>query len=157
MFFDAISGFSGFRAFPVAVSRHSCRVLATLGVMALFGCATPSSPVGGTGAALATPEAAQALVTARVNARWDLMIKDDLDGAYAYMSPGSRESTSLDKFKANTRRGAFRAIKIESVTCEEDACKVKLLLTYDHPKMKGLTTPVTESWIIEGGQAWYVY
>jgi hypothetical protein len=34
---------------------------------------------------------------------------------------------------------------------------VRLLVTYDHPRMKGITTPVVESWIIDGGQAWYVY
>jgi hypothetical protein len=85
------------------------------------------------------------------------MIKDDLDGAYAFMSPGSRSVTSLEKYKANTRRGAFRAAKIESVTCEVDVCMVKLLVTYDHLRMKGITTPVLESWIIDGSQAWYVY
>jgi hypothetical protein len=43
------------------------------------------------------------------------------------------------------------------VACEGDACTVRLLVTYDHPRMKGITTPILESWIIDGGQAWYVY
>jgi hypothetical protein len=47
------------------------------------------------------------MVTARAKARWDAMLKDDLDTAYGYMSPASRQVTSLDKYKANTRRGAF--------------------------------------------------
>jgi hypothetical protein len=97
------------------------------------------------------------MVTARVEARWDAMIKDDLDTAYGYMSPASRQVTSIEKYKANTRRGAFRAAKIDSVACEADACTVRLFVTYDHPRMKAITTPVLESWIIDGGQAWYVY
>lgn len=123
-----------------------------MAVVAAAGCATtpPATAPG-------TPEARQALVSGRVQARWDAMIKDDLDGAYAFMSPGSRSVTSLEKYKANTRRGSFRAAKIESVTCEADVCTVKLQVTYDHPRMKGITTPVVESWIIDGGQAWYVY
>ena len=97
------------------------------------------------------------MVTARAEARWDAMVKDDLDTAYGYMSPASRQVTSLDKYKANTRRGAFREAKIDSVACEADACTVRLFVTYDHPRMKGITTPIVESWIIDGGQAWYVY
>ena len=156
MFFGGISSFDGFRAIPVAVSRHACRVLATVAVVAAAGCAT-APPASAPAPAPSTPEARQALVSGRAQVRWDAIVKDDLDSAYAYMSPGSRSVVSLEKFKANTRRGAFRAAKIESVTCEVDACMVKLQVTYDHPRMKGITTPVLESWIIDGGQAWYVY
>ena len=97
------------------------------------------------------------MVTARAKARWDAMLKDDMDTAYGYMSPASRQVTSLDKYKANTRRGAFRDATIDNVACEGDACTVRLLVTYDHPRMKSITTPILESWIIDGGQAWYVY
>jgi len=89
--------------------------------------------------------------------RWDLLIKDDMDAAYAYMSQGSRDTTTLEKYKANFRRGAFREAKIDTVKCDGDACQARIFVTYDHPKMKGITTPVLESWIIDGGQAWYVY
>lgn len=103
-----------------------------------------------------TAEAREKLVSQRASARWDAMIKDDLDTAYTYLSPGSRELISLEKFKANTRRGVFRDAKVEAVRCEDDACRVNIKLTYDHPKMKGIVTPITESWIVDGGQAWLV-
>ena len=93
----------------------------------------------------------------RALSRWDLLIKDDMDAAYAYLSPGSRETTSLEKFKNNFRRGAFREARVDTVTCDGDACVARMYVTYDHPKMKGITTPVAESWIIDGGQAWLVY
>ena len=117
------------------------------------GGAPASAPV----AVPTTPEAKQALVRQRATARWDLLIKGDFNGAYQFMSPGSRQTTTLDGFKANIRKNAFRAIDMQSVTCDGDACQVKLSLTYDHPKMKGIVTPVTESWIVDGSQAWYVF
>jgi len=96
-------------------------------------------------------------VRQRALSRWDLLIKDDMDAAYAYLSPGSRETTPLEKFKKNFRRNAFRAARVDTVTCDGDACVAKLYVTYDHPKMKGITTPIMESWILDGGQAWLVY
>ncbi len=121
---------------------------------ALGACASPApAPVA---PPANTPEARQAYVAEHVKARWAALIKDDMDAAYAYMSPGSREVTSLEKFKSSTRRGAFRQVVVETVVCDGDACKVRLMLTYDHRQMKGITTPVNEAWIFESGQAWYV-
>jgi hypothetical protein len=125
-------------------------------LIGLAACATP--PRGGGDSPIATaPEARQALVKKRAASRWELLLKDDMEGAYAYMSPGSRTTTNLDNYKANFRRGAFREARVDDVTCDGDACLAKVLVTYDHPKMKGITTPIMESWIIDGGQAWYVY
>ena len=147
---------------PVSIARHACRVAATLGLLALASCATgpqsgssapaPAAPA----ASVTTPEAKQELVRTRATSRWDLLIKDDMDAAYAYLSPGSRQTISLEKFKKNFRRGAFRSARVDTITCDGDACVARMFVTYDHPKMKGITTPVLESWIIDGGQAWYV-
>ena len=162
MVFSRFSRFRRFSRFPVAVSRHACRVAATLGLAGLAACAgvpggDVTKPVPAAVAAPATPEARQALVQQRATARWDLLIKGDFDGAYEYMSPGSRETTTVERYKANIRRDAFRSIRIDSVACDGDACTVKLMLTYDHPKMKGIVTSVVERWIVDGSQAWYVY
>jgi len=156
VFIPRISSIGAFSACSVSVSRHACRVAATLGLIALAGCASPP-PKEVAAPAPATAEAKQALVAKRAASRWDAMIKDDLDTAYTFMSPGSRDATPLDKYKANSRRGAFREGRIDSVVCDGDACQVRVYVTYDHPKMKGITTPVVESWRIDGGQAWYVY
>jgi hypothetical protein len=103
-----------------------------------------------------TPEARQALVAVRAQARWDAVIKGDMEAAYAYLSPASRQVLSLDKFKSSLRSGSFREAKVETVTCEGDVCTVRLILTYDHRMMKGISTPLGEAWVFEGGQAWYV-
>jgi hypothetical protein len=118
----------------------------------LAGCAATPPTADAT-----SPEAKQAAVAQRASARWDALVKDDLEAAYAFMSPGSRDAVSLEKFKANTRRGAYRAGKVDSVSCDGGVCTVKLFVTYDHQLMKGITTPIVESWILDGGQAWFVY
>jgi hypothetical protein len=147
MFFDAIAGNSRNGPIFVAVSRHACRAVATVCLVGLAACATTP----------ATPEAKQAAVTQRAQAKWNAMIKDDMEAVYGYMSPASRQVVTLERFKSNIRRGAFREAKVDRVTCDGDACQVRMLVTYDHQQMKGITTPLTESWVFDGGEAWFVY
>jgi len=147
MFFEAIAAISRNGPISVAVSRHACRVAATVLLLGLAACATTP----------ATPEAKQAAVTKRATAKWDAMIKDDMEAVYGYMSPASRQVVTLDRFKANIRRGSFREAKVDRVTCEGDACQVRMLVTYDHQHMKGIITPLTESWVFDRGEAWFVY
>ena len=69
----------------------------------------------------------------------------------------ARETVTLEQYKRNTRKSGFRDARIESMDCDADACTVKLWVTYDHPAMKGIQTPITETWVFDKGQAWYVY
>lgn len=92
-----------------------------------------------------------------MNARWTALIKGDLDGAYALLSPASRETTSLETFKKNTRKGGFREARVDTVECGAELCTVKLWVTYDHRLMKGVQTPIEETWIFDKGQPWLVY
>jgi hypothetical protein len=118
----------------------------------LAGCASMSGDV-----TKLTPEAKKALVTERINARWDLLIKGDLDGAYAFFSAGSKEAMSLKAYKATVKPGMWRAVRIDGMDCDVEICQVKMNLTYDHRMMKGVQTPFQETWILEKGNAWYVY
>ena len=117
------------------------------------GCATMGGGLGKD----TSPEVMRVAVTERVNARWAALIKGDLDLAYTYLSPASREVVSLATFKARTRSASFRAAQINSVACEPELCKVNLMLTYDHRVMKSVTTPLTEAWVVDQGQIWYVW
>ncbi len=121
-----------------------------LGVMALLaGCA--SIGVG------SSPEQKQKVVAERAQARWDVLIKGDVAAAYQFLSSGSRAGTSLDLYKARIKPGMWRAAKVDWVDCKAEICKVMMLITYDAKKMKGIETPLDETWIIENGSAWYVY
>jgi predicted small secreted protein len=127
-------------------------LLAVLLAASVAGCASMS----GGGKDLA-PEAKQALVTERINARWDALIKGDLDQAYTFLSAGSREAMPLELYKVKIKPGMWRAVKVDSMQCEAEICQAKMTLTYDHRMMKGIQTPFEETWILEKGNAWYVY
>ena len=133
------------------VAKRRQLVLASLGAVLLSACAS----MGGLSAD--TPvDAKRDAVARRAEGRWQRLIAGDVAGAYEYMSPASRATMPLDLYKAKHKVGMYRAVKVDNVSCEGDACTVKLTLTYDHKRMKGITTPLTEKWIISQGQAWFV-
>jgi hypothetical protein len=117
-----------------------------LGGCAVFGISKDSDPA-----------AKQKVVAQRAEARWQSLIKGDLDAAYAYLSEGSKATTPLDVYKSKFRLGRWRQAKVEKVECEAEVCKVEMQITFDHRLMKGIQTPLNENWIIEKGSAWYVY
>jgi hypothetical protein len=129
--------------------------LAFVALFTITSCAV--SPVGDVSGAPAASDARREAVEARVNARWAALIKGDLDGAYALLSAASREATTLETFKKNTRKGGFREARIDKVECGAELCTVKLKIVYDHRLMKGIETPVEETWIFDKGQPWLVY
>ena len=101
-----------------------------------------------------TPEEKRAAVTERVNARWAALIQGDMDTAYTFFSPASRELLSLASYKVQARGSGFRKAEISGVDCKAEICDVKVMLTYDHPRMKGITTPIDETWVLTDGQYW---
>jgi hypothetical protein len=104
-----------------------------------------------------SPEDKRAAVTERVNARWAALLKGDLDTAYTFLSPATRETVSPGSYKGLARGKGYRKIAIESVECQVEVCNVRLMLTYDHRIMKGIVTPVEERWVIDRGQFWFVW
>jgi len=103
------------------------------------------------------PEEKQKIVAARAQERWDALIKGDVSGAYKYLSPGSRASTPFELYKAKIKPGMWTQATVDKVACEAEVCKVTIRITYDAKRMKGIETPLLESWIIENGTPWYVY
>jgi hypothetical protein len=103
------------------------------------------------------PEVKQKVVAERSQARWQALMKGDLDAAYAFLSPASKKATPLAVYVKTLKPGMWRDVKVDKVDCEAELCKVQLAVTYDAKMMKGITTPIWESWIIEDGSAWYVY
>jgi hypothetical protein len=135
----------------VVKRRHSVAGSIVVAIGLLAGCAG----IGGL-AADAPADVKRDAVAQRAKARWDRLIAGDLAGAYQYMSPASKATTPLDVYKAKHKVGMYRSVKLDDVNCEADTCTVKLSLTYDFKRTKGITTPLTEKWIISQGQAWFV-
>ena len=123
-----------------------------------MGCASK----GGELSADSPAEVKAAAVKARANARWAVLIKGDKEAAYAFLSPGLRKTMSAEQYGARINASGFRAVEIERVDCEAEVCKVELKLTYDYVPAKGvtaargITTMVSETWVVEQGQAWFV-
>jgi hypothetical protein len=154
--FDAIRTFRQLMSASVVKWRQEAFGLGLIAIAAvLSGCAAVGSapPV----AATSPPEQKAAAVRDRVNGRWQALIAGDLERAYAFLSPASRQVTTLEQYKGRIKTGHFRAAKIDRVDCEAETCKVRLWLTYDHTVMKEITTPLEEAWVLENGQFWYVY
>ena len=118
----------------------------------LAGCAS----VGGVNRD-SSADAKKAVVTERIYARWQALIKGDLETAYTYLSAASQEAMPLKVYEIKVKPGMWRSVKIDSLQCEAETCKAKMTLTYDHARMKGIQTPFEEDWIIDKGTAWYVY
>ena len=95
-------------------------------------------------------------VEARAAARWQALLKGDLETAYQFLSPASKAVLPLDVYKGKHKIGMYRKAKVDAVACEADVCTVTMSVTYDYKRKKGLVTPLTEKWIISGGRAWYV-
>ena len=156
MFSTVIPKQTNFGALSVAVWRQTGRLAAVwVAVLSLASCAV--SPIGDEKAGKVGPDARREAVASRVQARWDALVKGDLQGSYGYLSPASRETLSFEQYQKVTRKTGFREAKIESIDCDADACKVKLWITYDHRLMQGVSTPLVETWVFDKGQAWFVY
>ena len=120
--------------------------------LALGACAT-----GQYVTASSSAESKRAAVLARADARGAALVKGDLDAAYAFLSEGSKAVITIDNFKRRMSLVPFTAYRIDEAACEAETCKVKSKLTYNHRIMKGVTTPITETWVLERGTLYFVF
>jgi hypothetical protein len=130
------------------------------GLLALTGCVTTSDPSATASTPPAakgplTPEQQAEIVAKRFQERWDAMIAKDYAKAYTYLSPATRALVSEAQFTARFARGQHKKAEFQEAKCEEDACAVHFLLTYDHGRMKGITTLTGEKWFFLDGEAWF--
>ena len=107
-----------------------------------------------------TPEQ---LVAERAEARWQRLIKQDFAGAYAYLTPSYRGVVPEAQYRMRFgTAGAWKSVIIHEVTCEPEACKVKVRLTTElrvplfAARISEVTTYFDERWVREDGQ-WWLY
>jgi len=96
-------------------------------------------------------------VKERAAKRWEALIVGDIDAAYGYFSKATKNTYPLEMYRSRIRPGLWREARVDTVKCSEEVCEVTVIVTVDHARIKGLITPVAERWIIQDGQAWYVY
>jgi hypothetical protein len=95
-------------------------------------------------------------VKERAQARWDALVKGETLAAYKYLSPGSRAVLTPDAYAASIRGGFWRSAKVDSVTCTtKDNCEARVTIEYEF-RGRRTKTPLTETWIREDSQWWYL-
>ncbi len=117
----------------------------------MMGCA--GSGGGSTQPAHADP---QKMVADLAVARWEALMKGDFAKAYSYLSPGTREAMSLDLYKAKISGGTWKKASVDSVSCEQDQCKVLMAIEFSHRRIKSIETRLDENWLRQDGKWWYV-
>ena len=96
-------------------------------------------------------------VKERATKRWQALIRGDLDGAYSYFSRATRNTYPIEVYRAKMKPGGWREAKVESAKCADGVCEIKVTIIFDHARLKGIISPVTERWIVQDGLTWYVY
>jgi hypothetical protein len=124
-----------------------------LGVIALAafcgGCAT-----GGQTSVAETEK----MVLNRAQTRWDLLLARKLDKAYDYLSPASKETTTMVDYIAKTSRvQGFKSVKVDAVKCEEERCKVDFVAMGSLRNITDIERQFSEYWIKIDGNWWNVY
>lgn len=117
----------------------------------MMGCAG-----SGGGSAQSVQVEPQKIVADLAAARWEALIKGDFAKAYNYLSPGTREVMSLDLYKAKIRGGNWKRANVDTVSCEQDQCKVLMAIEYSYRDIKSLETRLDEKWLRQDGKWWYV-
>lgn len=133
-------------------SAPLARLAPALLALALGACAS----IGGVSES-SSAEAKRAAVVERADGRGAALVRGDLDAAYEFLSEGSKAVISKDNFKRRMSVVPFTAYRVENASCEGPTCTVHSKLTYNHRLIKGVTTPMTERWVIENGKPFYVF
>ena len=100
----------------------------------------------------------------RADARWRLVLARDYETAWEYLSPGFRETTQRFDYARDrsARPFSFLSAEVISEECEEDICKIKVLVGYRAiaaPAGMGrmnLSRELEETWIRVDGTWWMV-
>ena len=135
---------------------RSVLVFITLGVAAsLAGCGA-MQPVQSTGAAGSGAETVSRLVVDRAQQRWNALLKQDMDGAYQFISPGGRSVMTVQQYRPRVNTGFWRGAKATTASCAAETCEVTVLVDLIIEGVK-FTNPIKETWILDAGKWWFVY
>ncbi len=85
-----------------------------------------------------------------------MLLKGDIEAAYAYLSPGSRAVMSEREYEGLVRRGFWKSAHVQDVKCRSpESCEAHLEIGY---AFKGSTfkTPLSETWVKQDSNWWFV-
>lgn len=120
------------------------RVIVAVVAVAMLGCAGMA------------PRSAETIVKEKAQARWDALVRGDINAAYGYMSPGSRSVITATDYAASVRSGFWKSAVVEKVECgSAQSCDVAATIEYEYQGRR-TKTPLQEAWIREGSEWWYL-
>ncbi len=103
-------------------------------------------------------------ISARAQNRWDALLADDFETAYAFYSPGYRSTMSMIDFAVRIRTQPVRwtSAEYQDHSCTETTCTVRFKIGFIVSKpVVGLdkwedSSILKEKWIKTDGQWWYL-
>lgn len=112
--------------------------------VALVGCAGVSGPV----------KAPEEVVRERANARWQALVGGDLEKAYSYLSPATREIKSLERYESSVYGvGRWKGASVTEVKCDPQRCEavveVRSLIYMRRAGMMETKGAVNETWLYD--------
>ena len=137
-----------FRLFKVVF----CGLVVALSV----GCAGVGSSTNASSGQSSNLSGAEKAVMLRAQQRWDALMQGELNQAYAFISPAGRAKLQAQDYRTRVNTGHFRKAVVQEASCQSDSCDVKVLLDYvvgDLP----LKQTLSEIWILDEGNWWFVY
>ena len=113
--------------------------------------------------ACATTKPTSEVIEQRAVARWDALLSEDVEAAYAYLSPGYRSSVSYNHYYRSflLNQVNWTGAKYIDSVCEETTYNVKILLDFTTygtlPGVKSLDSKqvIEESWVLVD-DTWYL-
>ena len=99
----------------------------------------------------------------RAMGRWDALLSEDVEAAYAFLSPGYRSSVSLTQYHRSLLLNKVRwtGARYIGSDCEETVCNVKISLDFTvYGALPGVSSfeskqTIKESWVLVKG-SWYL-
>lgn len=113
--------------------------------------------LSGCASLLTKPEEA---VAQRANARWQALLKGDMEKAYSFNTPGYRAVVNAQAFRARTGiAGRWHAAEVVRVECDRpDRCKAVIRLEFSAliggRSTDRISTHFDETWLLEDGTWW---
>lgn len=101
-------------------------------------------------------------VSERAQTRWDLLLSDQLEAAYAYLSPGYRSGLSLRNYqrKLLTQDVRWTGAEVIESNCSSDTCKIRISIDYGvYGALPGVSKmqsrrDIEEDWVLVDRE-WY--
>jgi hypothetical protein len=100
-------------------------------------------------------------VRTRSHDRWGHLVKGNTDLAYDYLSPGTRQRSSLEAYKSTIRPGIWLGARVQRVSCDEpELCyvdvTVRVKVVAGRAGIIDQESQVKETWVKSGDNWWFL-